>query len=106
MPPLLLVQEGEPRFMVPAGDFSTSTHPVPINDVGDMAYVSGAGDLVIERSGSAHTLAVNALPDARILVDEAGRLLLLTDPTADYGHGVLGDEIEAASVTLVETSPV
>jgi hypothetical protein len=106
MPPLLVVQEGDPRFVVPAADFSAITHPVLINDEGDIAYISGTGDLLIEQAGSLATLPINALPDARILVDEAGRLLLLTDPTTDYGHGVLGDEIEAAGITLVETDPV
>jgi hypothetical protein len=105
MPPLLSVDGGEPHFLVPDNDFSTSSHPVPFNEEGDIAYLGGAGDLVIERGDRVDMLAVNALPDARILVDEAGRLLLLSDPTTDYGHGVLGDEIEAASVTLVETSP-
>jgi hypothetical protein len=50
-------------------------------------------------------LPINALPDARILTDEKGRLLLLTDATQRYRHGVLGDSIEAASITMVETEP-
>jgi hypothetical protein len=106
MPPLLVVKEGEPRFVAPAADFSPMTHPVLINDEGDIAYISETGDLLIEQAGSLATLPVNALPDARILVDEAGRLLLLTDPTTAYRHGVLGDEIEAASITLIETRPI
>jgi hypothetical protein len=49
---------------------------------------------------------VNALPDTGILFDESERILLLTDPTDRYRHGVLGDWIEAGSVTLIETQPV
>lgn len=49
--------------------------------------------------------AVEALPDARILVDELGRLLLLTNPTTRYDHGVLGDAVEASGITLIETRP-
>jgi hypothetical protein len=43
--------------------------------------------------------------DARLLMDESGRLLFLSDPTTRYGHGVVGDEFEAESITMVETSP-
>jgi hypothetical protein len=50
-------------------------------------------------------LDVAALPDARILHDEGGRLLLLSDPTDNYDHGVLGDAVEAGAVLLVETAP-
>jgi hypothetical protein len=38
-------------------------------------------------------------------MDADQRLLLLTGPTDRYPHGVLGDRIEASSVTLVETEP-
>ena len=44
-------------------------------------------------------ISANALPDARILSDEHGRLLFLTVPAEDYDHGVLGDAIEATSIT-------
>jgi hypothetical protein len=51
------------------------------------------------------TLDVRALPDARILRDENDRLLVLSDPTDRYAHGVLGDPIEAGGITLIETIP-
>jgi hypothetical protein len=50
-------------------------------------------------------LAVNALPDARMLVDEQKRVLLLTGPVTRYDHGVIGDSIEASSITLLESAP-
>ena len=37
--------------------------------------------------------------DARILSDEQGRLLILTGPSQQYDHGVLGDAIEATHIT-------
>lgn len=46
-----------------------------------------------------------SLPDARILSDGSGRLLLLTGATNRCGHGVLGDSIEAGAATLVESRP-
>ena len=63
------------------------------------------GGLVVRNSTGQTRLPINALPDARILTDEKGRLLLLTDATQRYRHGVLGDSIEAASITMVETEP-
>jgi hypothetical protein len=50
-------------------------------------------------------LAVDALPDARLLVDEDDRVLLITGPTERYDHGVLGDVLEATAITLIETQP-
>ena len=32
-------------------------------------------------------------------------MLILTDPTRRYDHGVLGDDLEAAGITLIETQP-
>jgi hypothetical protein len=40
-----------------------------------------------------------------LLTDGEGRLLFLSNPTTRYDHGVLGDEIEAAAITLVDTQP-
>ena len=45
-------------------------------------------------------LNVNAMRDARILMDDTERLLLFTDPTPEYAHGVLGDEFEAGGMTI------
>jgi hypothetical protein len=49
-------------------------------------------------------VSVQALPDTQMMSDEHGRLLLLTDPTEEYKHGVLGDIMEAKSFTLVDLS--
>jgi hypothetical protein len=51
-------------------------------------------------------LDVRALPDARITVgdldgDGAPEAVLLTDPTDRYAHGILGDRLEAGSVTVI-----
>ena len=105
MPPQLVAENGEARFIVPAADFSPLTHPVLINDEGHLAYVETNGNIIIQKGEESFSLPVNPLPDARILVDETGRLLLLTDPTTDYQHGVLGDGLEASSITLIETEP-
>ena len=103
MPPLVHWAEGVARFVLPAGAPSPATHAVPLGE--SLAYIDIEGNLVIEGTVTSSVLAVNALPDARILVDERQRLLMLTDPTSRYAHGVLGDDVEAGSITLVETRP-
>ena len=48
---------------------------------------------------------MDALPDARLLVDDQERVLLLTKPSTRYPHGIAGDEWEATEITLLETQP-
>ena len=109
MPPMILAQEGERYLNIPpASETSDLTHPVSPNpDSGRVVFITNEGDLVLwEQGAEIDRLDVNALPDARLIGDENGRLLFLSDPTDRYDHGVLGDNLEAASITLVETDPV
>jgi len=62
------------------------------------------GDLQIEVNGQTTILQINALADSQIIEDEHQRILILTDPTDQYPHGILGDKIEASSVTIVHLS--
>ena len=101
--PPLLVDEGLSRLLEAPANASPFTHPIPLGD--RMAFIDADGDLVLWDDGEVARLPLNALPDARLLKDENERLLLLTGATNRYQHGVLGDAIEAASITLVETSP-
>ena len=106
MPPLLVVAGNHPRLVVGPSDSASLTHPVMLaNQPQTMAYIAKNGDLVIRTNEEIARLPVNGLPDARLLVDERDRLLLLTDPTTRYDHGVLGDAVEAGSITLIETLP-
>jgi len=107
MSPLLKVADGAPILVTaPLDDASPLTHPVVVGgDGARIAYIAKNGDVVIWDGKEIGRLPVNALPDARLLVDESGRLLLLTDPTRRYDHGVLGDDLEAVGVTLIETQP-
>ena len=107
MPPLLVVEEDFPQLaVVDSADASTLTHPIIVGKMSPTTiYIARNGDLVASGEEGMERLEVNALPDARILLDEQQRLLLLTDPTRRYTHGVLGDGIEATSITLVETTP-
>jgi hypothetical protein len=108
MPPFLQASSGEYSLItVPHLDQSPLTHPINLLLSNLRVYINQNGDLdfIDELDQHIATLDVNALPDARILLDENDRLLLLTDPTEKYNHGVLGDNLEAASITLIETQP-
>jgi hypothetical protein len=106
-PPALYIDDsGEVSLIIPDDeDAALVTHPVLIEGGVGRAYVDTEGGLVVRNSTGQTRLPINALPDARILTDEKGRLLLLTDASQRYRHGVLGDTAEAASITMVETEP-
>lgn len=105
-PPILVIEKGEPRLLVPWGEVASFSHPVPVgNDLNKLAYIDPDGNLILENDYSTTKMPANALDDGRILVDEQERLLFLSDPTTQYGHGVLGDKVEAKAISLVATKP-
>ena len=106
MPPMLAVEAGVPKLLT-SGELEASvlTHAVKLPSPDEStATITSAADLGFETSGEMVELSINALPDARLLLDGKGQMVLLTDPTTRYGHGVLGDSIEAASITLIDTA--
>ena len=105
LPRPLVTADGMVRLVVPPRDASPAARPVTLPATGRLAYVAGDGDLVVVAGAQAVRLPVDALPDARLVVDEFERILLLSMPTKRYAHGVLGDAIEAGGITLVQTSP-
>ncbi|MCP4142606.1 MAG: hypothetical protein GY755_20395 [Chloroflexi bacterium] len=106
MPLIIYSSNGKLFALTTPADASPLTQPVIIEtDPFKIAYIATNGDLIISQNGTETHLAVNALPDSRILVDEHNNLLLLSEPTAQYTHGVLGDDIEATGITLVATTP-
>lgn len=103
-PPALSIAGGlRPQLLVTEeGDIAPFTHPVALAD-GGFVYIATNGDLVLVEGTSRQRLAVDAMLDARILLDENERLLLYNLPTGRYGHSVLGDAVEAGGVVLVAT---
>lgn len=97
--PPLVVAEGERLRLVssPEGRFSPLTHPVPAG--GRLLGVDEEGSLSVEPGGD---VGVAPLPDARVVRGDGGTLAVASDPTRAYEHGVLGDEVEAGSVTLLK----
>jgi hypothetical protein len=103
MPPVLEVSENGIQLITPPFDASPLTHPISLN--GMLVYIASNGDLVMSGSESQTRLPINALPDSRILVDDTNRLVILTEPTTRYDHGIAGDEFEASAIVIVETEP-
>ena len=104
MPPALAILDGEVSFLtVPDNAASVTTNPVRLPASGRTAYIESSGAIVIGKGSAWERFSVNALPDGRLLVDENDRLLFLSHPTRRYRHGVLGDDVEAAGITLLNT---
>ena len=92
-------------FLNPPVAEAGGNSPVVYDAAGNLAYSNAAGELFLlnVRSGNIAKVEAEILPDGRILFDENGRLLILSDPTGRYGHGVLGDALEGGGLILVET---
>lgn len=103
-PPVLIRRGRQVAVAAPAQDGSPLSHAVPLARQNRLAFVTARGRLGLATPwGSQRSeLALRALPDARVLTDETGRVLLLSDPTDRYPHGALGDSEEAASMTLID----
>ena len=105
-PPSLSIRDGVARVFDPlaaAADLADALAVAPFAghlEVGAVpVLVLGDGTVVID---GRRVPGVVALPDTRIVVSDDGLLALLTDPTEDLAHAVLGDAIEASSVTIVD----
>jgi hypothetical protein len=104
MPPALRVKGKQVDLLLPPIDSASPwTHPVVLPSSGQLVFIDGNGDLVITRGSEIFRFSINALPDGRILIDEEDRILLLSGATDRYSHGVLGDGLEGARITLIET---
>jgi hypothetical protein len=82
---------------------TTDTHPV-LTETGVLAYLNSDREMVLIREGNQSKVEINALPDGRILSSGSGLFLILTDPTDEYTHAVLGDGLEANSATIINES--
>jgi hypothetical protein len=79
---------------------STYNNPILLN-ANQQAYLLQNGALVFQTGEDQVQLDINALTDGRLLTDGYGNILVLSDPTDQYDHGVLGDALEASSITLI-----
>jgi hypothetical protein len=103
-PPVLVVSGVNFHLLSQPAAASPFTHPIPLPG-GGLAYIREDGQVqILGRGDNPQLIAVNALPDARLLSDGANRLLFLSQPTDQYPHGVLGDAIEATGFAFVDIS--
>lgn len=96
---------GEHIMVTPPIEYQSSLSKSMLTLVNENQYVFVAqnGDVVFWEGGEIERLAVNALPDTQILVGEEGIVLLLTDSTNRYQHGILGDKTEASAFVLIDS---
>ena len=106
-PPLVRAQ-GDSLKLITSGYSPASdlTHPVPVSPDGRKLLGVGAGGRVFEEVSEFDSTGIGetnitALADARFVRGAGGTLAFLSDPTERYDHGVLGDAVEADSMTLL-----
>lgn len=102
MPPVLVLKENRLSLLPFPPDSSPLTHPVQLKD-GTEAYIDSSGQLQLNFLQEGSLPPFDVLPDARILSDQDDRLMVLSGPTTSYPHGVLGDAVEATTITLLDT---
>ena len=90
----------------PSETASILSHAVILTDTLRLAHLEANGDLVVGDGYHEWVEEINALPDARLVVDEQDRILVLGDATERYPHAALGDGLEAGSIKLIRTNPV
>lgn len=99
-PPLVHATAGEIAVVSPPADASPLTYPVGVGE--RIIYITKSGSLAIVDSGEAIELEIDALPDSRISVSRDDLVSVLAGATDRYPHGVLGDELEAGRIVVVD----
>ncbi len=116
---LMLWSDGALRSYDVGALLSQLTFPMPVRLTGqrwdDLLAVAADGAVVLIGSLPSgprivSRAAVRAPPDARITLadldgDGMPEAVVLTDPTERFSHGLLGDRVEAASVTVIGITP-
>lgn len=103
-PPILLYDGKDIRILnASAGRLALYSHPVLLEN-GALAYITDQGRLRIQGNSIYKEIDLDALPDARVLADGSGRVLLLVQPTTVYDHAIMGDGLEAKAFTLASSS--
>ncbi len=92
--PVMFVDEGS--VIVLKSPDGASPFSLPLVLDGGPVWVGSDGELIDMRLGR------EALIDGHIVASPSGQLAVLSDPTDEYPHGILGDDIEAATVTVID----
>jgi hypothetical protein len=62
--------------------------------------LSADGEVVVSRALDADRWFDDPTPDTRVVEAPDGTLVALSDPTARYPHGAVGDEVEAGAISV------
>lgn len=105
-PPTVRAGPDGPVVPAPPPDLSRFSHPLPLRDRG-RTYIADDGALVLVNPERPRRLNVAAPPDAYPVLDPGGadrgaRVVVLAGATDRYGHGALGDPIEADGFAVVD----
>ncbi len=102
-PPVGMIDpDGDLALLPLPADASVRSVPVVLPD--GLLYVAKNGDVVrISRGSIAARRALDALPDARIVV-RGERAAVYAGQTARYAHGVLGDAVEASALVVFDVA--
>lgn len=96
-PPAVAVDGDQIELLTaPDGEGSPLTHPVRTE--AGLLGVSTDGTLFIEPG---EVPSPRVLPDARIVENDGGSVAVLSSPTRRYVHGVIGDDLEAGSISVL-----
>lgn len=88
----------------PPAELSPMAPPAFVDGGRTRAAIGTDGDLLVTGAAGTDRLAVDALPDGRVVHLDGSRVALLGDATDRYRHGALGDAIEGGSVVVVDTA--
>ena len=99
-PPVVVFGDGEYEVVAAPDGASPLTAPAIVDS--SIVTVSLEGEVSVTADDATTPVAVNGLGDSRLAVDERGLVAVLSDPTGEYGHGVLGDRVESATVTVFD----
>lgn len=116
---LMLWSDGSLRSYDVGAPLSQLAFPMPVRLTGqrwdELLAVAADGAVVLIGSLPSAPRIVSriearALPDSRITLadldgDGMPEAVVLTDPTERFSHGLLGDRVEAASVTVIGITP-
>ncbi len=106
MPPSLKIDGSSINLLVGIpGIASTTTSPVETFRRHGELFIGKNGDLVYQDEKDVTFKDLDLLRDALILQNDEGQLLVLSEPTEQYPHGVLGDEFEARSISFINLYP-
>ncbi|MFA9405464.1 MAG: hypothetical protein ACERKX_06565 [Anaerolineales bacterium] len=106
MPPSLKVDGGSINLLVGIpGITSNTTSPVETLWGSGELFIGKNGDLIYRDKKVVAFEELDLLRDGLILQNDEGQLLVLSEPTEQYPHGVLGDEFEAKSISFITLFP-